>query len=88
MKVKTSYKNHDIEFNRSLGAFTLSLNGKILDEKKGSLRNHKVDTLLEAEIDSGADKGKLLRAELKLGLFWDKVFIYVDDQLIEEKKIL
>ncbi len=88
MKVKTSFKGHAIEFNRSLAEFTLSLDGEVLDRKKGSLRNHKVDTILEAVIDKGSNSGAMIRAELSLGLFTDKVTFYWNNERIAQKKML
>ncbi|RQD69955.1 MAG: hypothetical protein D5S00_05255 [Tindallia sp. MSAO_Bac2] len=88
MKAKTVYKGHVIEFSRSLAELTLSLDGEVLDRRKGSLRNHKVDTTLEAVIERGNNQGSVIRAELNLGLFTDKVLFYFNSELIDQKKIL
>jgi hypothetical protein len=87
MKVSTQYQGHVFELDRGLGSIRFIIDGEVRDMTGGKLLQHKIDQVYEAEILDGNHQGAVVRAELKLGLFYDKVRFYFQDQLIEEKKL-
>ena len=88
MKVKTEYQGIVMELHRSLGSVRFLVNGEVRAMTGGKLMHHKVDQSYEATLQEGSGRGAVVKAELQLGWLIDTVYFYVNDQLVDKKRLL